>query len=401
MKRQYEAIIKDHLTQLTQMVFLAGPRQVGKTTIARHILEQEAGIYLNWDILKDRELILSGPENIMKLQNAPRLGKRPPITVLDEMHKFKGWKNYLKGFFDQFKEATRIVVTGSSRLDTFVKGGDSLMGRYFPYTVHPITVSELTKGAKPEGPVSAPKKLATHPWQSLWNYGGFPDPYLQSNQKFFNQWQNLRQQQLFREEVVDLNKVNDLSQFEVLSSLIEVQSGQLVNYSRLSKSVRVTDQTVRRWFDLLESVYYCFRIRPWFQNVSRSLRKEPKVYLWDWSNVKEQGARAENFVASHLNKAVSLWTQTGLGKFDLFFLRDKEKNEVDFLVSRDDLPWFLVEVKKSSTRKITPALDYFQRQLKAPHAFQVVFNAAYVDKDCFAHRKPLMVPARTLLSQLG
>ena len=116
MEREYEKILHKHLNKSSQMIFLAGPRQVGKTTIAKHILETENGIYLNWDILKDRELILKGPEKIMEKHDAPQLGKLPPITVLDEIHKFKDWKNYLKGFYDQFGKSTRIIVTGSSRI---------------------------------------------------------------------------------------------------------------------------------------------------------------------------------------------------------------------------------------------------------------------------------------------
>ena len=176
MKRIYESIVKTHLHQLNQMVFLAGPRQVGKTTIAKFILKKEEGIYLNWDILKDRELILSGYDNIIKNLPARKLGSPLPITILDEVHKFKDWKNYLKGFYDQYKEETRIVVTGSSRLDIFVKGGDSLMGRYFPYTVHPISVGEILSTMQPEDPIKkTPKPIDDESWENLWAFGGFPD----------------------------------------------------------------------------------------------------------------------------------------------------------------------------------------------------------------------------------
>ena len=192
MEREYEKILNKHLNKSSQMIFLAGPRQVGKTTIAKHILETENGIYLNWDILKDRELILKGPEKIMEKHDAPQLGKLPPITVLDEIHKFKDWKNYLKGFYDQFGKSTRIIVTGSSRLDIFTRGGDSLMGRYFPYTVHPITIRELSQQTKLENLISSPKEISTKNWDALWNFGGFPDPFIQADKNFFNQWQNTR-----------------------------------------------------------------------------------------------------------------------------------------------------------------------------------------------------------------
>lgn len=400
MQRLYDDILNKHINQLPQMAFLAGPRQVGKTTIAKHLLDKRAGIYLNWDVLEDRELILSGHNNIMLKHPSPKLGQPSPVTVLDEIHKFKDWKNYLKGFYDDCKEVTRIVVTGSSRLDVFSRGGDSLMGRYFPYSVYPLTISELLKLEKPQSLISEPKQLSNELWHTLWTYGGFPDPFIQRDVAYFNQWQNMRHQQLFKEDVIDLGKVSDIAQIEVLASLIKANTGGLINYTSLGKAVRSSDQTIRRWFDLLESVYYCFRIRPWSKNVSRSLRKEPKGYLLDWSLVKDPGAKAENFIASHLYRSTRIWTQLGLGEFDLFYLRDKEKNEVDFLVTQGEQPWFLVEVKHSNTQKLSPSLALFQKQIDAPHAFQVAVDAEFINEDCFAHNTPLIVPARTFLSQI-
>ena len=273
------------------------------------------------------------------------------------------------------------------------------MGRYFPYTVHPITVGEILSTTKPDEPISPPKFIDDVSWENLWNFGGFPDPFIQAKTTFANQWHNLRHQQLFKEDIVDLSKVSDISQLEVLASLLESQVGQLVNYSSYGKSVRSSDQTIRRWIELLESVFYCFRIRPWFKNVSRSLRKEPKIYLWDWSRLKDPGTKTENFIACHLVKSARLWTQIGLGQFEVFFLRDKEKNEVDFLMVKDETPWFLVEVKKSST-KLSPSLAFFQQQLDASNAFQVVLDEPYTDEDCFSRQTPIIVPARTFLSQI-
>lgn len=402
MQRIYENILLDHFERLSQMAFLAGPRQVGKSTIAQHLLQHKTGIYLNWDIVDDRALILSGHRNIMQKHAPARLGQTLPITVLDEIHKFKDWKNYLKGFYDDCKNLTKILVTGSSRLDIFLKGGDSLMGRYFPYNVHPLSVSELLKRTPPSThtPLSEPHQIADQDWQTLWQYGGFPDPFIQNNQKFFNQWQNLRHQQLFKEDIVDLSQVSDIAQLEVLALMIQAQAGQIVQYTSLGKAIRSSDQTIRRWLDLLESVYYCFRVRPWFNNVSRSLKKDPKIFLWDWSTVKNEGAKAENFIASHLRTSIDLWNQLGLGQFELFYVRDKEKNEVDFLVTREQQPWFLAEVKKSPQQALSPALAFFQKQLNAPHAFQITLDDDFVDADCFAHHHPILVPAKTFLSQI-
>jgi hypothetical protein len=150
---------------------------------------------------------------------------------------------------------------------------------------------------------------------------------------------------------------------------------------------------------LLESLYNCFLVRPWSSNISRSLLKDPKVYLWDWAACVKPGAKNENFVASHLLKAVHGWQDTGLGEFGLHYLRTKEKREVDFLVSRDGAPWFLVEVKTSPGR-LSPHLSYFQERTGASCAFQTVMEMDYVDANCFRHSNPVQVPARTLLSQL-
>ncbi len=170
-------------------------------------------------------------------------------------------------------------------------------------------------------------------------------------------------------------------------------------YSGLSKEINVAVDTIRRWIVLLERLQYGFVVRPWYRNVSRALRKEPKWFLRDWSVIKEEGPRAEILVASHLLKAVEGWTDLGLGKFELRYLRDKLKREVDFLVIRDGSPWFLVEAKMTNTH-LSSALGHFQKATGAPHALQVVMSLPYVEADCFAKYEPIAVPAKTFLSQL-
>jgi predicted AAA+ superfamily ATPase len=162
----------------------------------------------------------------------------------------------------------------------------------------------------------------------------------------------------------------------------------------------VAGTTIERWLGVLQQFFYCFIIRPWSKNISRSLLKEPKVFLWNWADIEDEGARFENFVALHLLKATQLWMDLGLGEYALYYLRDKEKNEVDFCVIKNGLPWFLVEVKLSAKQGISKALYHFQKQTKAAHAFQVVRDMDFVDEDCFAHHDPIKVPALTFLSQL-
>jgi predicted AAA+ superfamily ATPase len=196
--------------------------------------------------------------------------------------------------------------------------------------------------------------------------------------------------------------VHEVGQIQVLAELIASRVGSLISYSSLAEAVNVSVDTAKRWISLLEGLYYCFAVRPWFSNVPKSLRKQPKLYLWDWSLVGDKGARRENLVASHLLKSVHLWTDVGLGDFELRYLRDKVRREVDFVVVRDGKPWFLVEVKSSAAhgRGCSPALGYFRGRTGAEHAFQAAFDMDWIERDCFAEPGPIRVPITTLLSQL-
>jgi predicted AAA+ superfamily ATPase len=210
----------------------------------------------------------------------------------------------------------------------------------------------------------------------------------------------MRMEQLLRGDVRDLTQIQQIDQLEMLVKLLADRSaGQLV-YSNLARDVRVSIDTVQRWIDTLGSLHHGFLIKPWFKNVSRSLRKEPKWFLRDWAGIENIGGKAETFVACHLLKAVEGWADMGFGKFQLAYVRDKSQREVDFLVVRDGKPWFLVEVKQSD-ESIGDSLRHYQEQLKVPFAFQVVLDTDFVDADCFAEpRGPMMVPVRTFLSQL-
>jgi uncharacterized protein len=210
---------------------------------------------------------------------------------------------------------------------------------------------------------------------------------------------SLRQEQLSREDLREVARVSDLEIIETLIQILAERSAHQLIYSNLAQEIQVSVDTVKRWIDLLTRLHYGFVVRPWFKNVTKSLRKEPKWFLRDWSGIPDDGARAETLVACHLLKAVEGWTDLGFGDFDLRYLRDKQKREVDFLVVKDRKPWFLVEVKMSDTT-LSPWLRHFQTQTDAQHAFQVVMNLPYQEADCFRIRRPVVVPSRTLLSQL-
>ena len=400
-KRIYTSVIKEHFKNHKQMIFLSGPRQAGKTTVSMMAKELSGQFsYLNWDNLDHRKVILEGPQSVAVYAGLDKLTSDIPIIIFDEIHKYGKWKTFLKGFFDTYKEKVKIIVTGSSRLDIYKKGGDSLMGRYFTYRLHQLSLAELSR-VEPSGQeINEPFLSKSDAFEKLLKNGGFPEPFIKNDLRFLNRWKTLRQEQLVREDIRDLSRIQELGQIEILAEILKHQAGQLTNYSNIAKKINVSSATVRRWIKVLQSFYYCFSVQPWSANIPRSLIKEPKIYLWDWINVEEDGSRAENLVASHLLKAVHFWTDYGLGQYDLWFLRDKEKREVDFLISKDKKAWFLVEVKLSSKGGISKNLAYFQDKVKAKHAFQVVFDMDYVQRDCFKQTEPIIVPAQTFLTQL-
>jgi len=394
-KRAYSAILNESLCDHRQMAFVAGPRQVGKTTTCREL----ADVYLDWDNEDHRVLILAGPAAVAKHAGIEQLTERPIRIVFDELHKYKRWKQFLKGFFDTYESRVRVMVTGSSRLDVYRKGGDSLMGRYFLYHMHPFSVGELCSPELSTTTHRKPMRLEESEWQALWQYGGHPEPFVKRSPRFSLRWRELRRQQLLREDIRDMTSIQNLDQLAVMARLLAEHSSDQLIYSTLAKQVRVSENTVRSWIATLCAFHFGFVVKPWFRNVAKSLRKEPKWFLRDWSSITDPGRRAETFCACHLLKAVDGWTDLGLGTFELRYLRDTQKREVDFLVIRDGEPWFLMEVKHGNPG-LSPNLQYFQSQTGAQHAFQVSMNADYVDADCFSHTDPIIVPARTFLSQL-
>ncbi len=401
MKRVYDALVNEHFAENRQMLFLMGPRQVGKTTTARQAAKTVGDVtYLNYDDLDHRQRILGGPQAIAETLGLDRLHAAPPVCVLDELHKHRRWKTLLKGLFDSYGDRARFLVTGSARLDVFRAGADSLMGRYFGYRMHPLSVAEIMSPQMNDALISDPCPMDDAQFDALVRYGGYPEPFLRGTDRFWRRWMGTRRRQLFREDLRDLTQVREIGQVETVAELLRQQVGQLTSYSSIARAVGASVDSVKRWIKILESLYFVFSIRPWFTNVARSLRKEPKYFLWDWSATVDEGARAENMVASALLKATHLWTDRGLGEFQLCFLRDKQKHEVDLVVIRDGAPWFLVEVKHSAAARLSPTLTRFQEQLGAPHAFQVALDAPYVDVDCFTRNDPVIVPARTFLSQL-
>lgn len=396
MKRVYDSILDFHLKEYRQMAFLSGPRQSGKTTIAR----QHAEAYLNWDDDKTKLDILAGQQKVAERCDLDVVAERPKVVVFDEIHKYGRWKQFLKGFFDGYEDRVRVVATGSAKMDVYRRGGDSMMGRYFPYRVHPLSVAEILDTSLPgEGLLRAPRNLPENDWQALWTFGGFPEPFVRRSRAFSRRWNAMRREQLLREDVRDLSQVVQLDQLSALTEILSNRSGEQVVYSSLGNEVKVDEKTAKSWIGVLKHLYFGFEVRPYFRNVENSIRKTPKWFLRDWSLIADDGKRFETMTACHLLKAVECWTDLGLGDFELFYLRDKQKREVDFLVVRDRKPWFLVEAKKGREH-ISPALAHFQKATGAEHAFQASFDEPFVARSPFDFATPVIVSARTLFSQL-
>ena len=401
MERCYEKLMKYHLEHDRQMVFLEGPRQVGKTTISKTAADLSANfIYLNWDNDEDQQFIMGDIENLLTKFDLHQPQKEKAILVLDEIDKYKHWRNYLKGFYDKQSEILKFIVTGSSKMNIYRTTGDSLMGRYFSYRVHPLSVAELINPNILSTEIRAPKKLNKEVFENLIQFSGYPEPFIKQSDAFYRRWSKLRMEQLFTIDIQQLTRIHEIAQIKFLASILKNQVSSLLNYSQFSKAVRVSNDTIINWINTLASFYYCFNLYPWTKNINRSLLKQPKLYLWDWSLISDAGARNENFVACHLLKAIQLWQDQGLGEYGLYFLRNKEKQEVDFVVTKENKPWFLVEVKTSNNKSISESLHYFQKMTGASHAFQVVFDLPYEEINCFDYHKPIIVPAITFLSQL-
>jgi len=364
--RYLEPAIQEDLQ--TKMVFLAGPRQVGKTTLARHVLETVGGgTYLSWDNREDRAEI-----------RAARWPGGNALVVLDELHKWRDWKRWIKGEFDKHRERIHFLVTGSARLDVYRKGGDSLQGRYHHFRLHPFTVAEMlspaeTKLPVPGAEVPVPVRNQPEVLGELLEFGGFPEPFLAQSARVLRRWQKERLDRFFREDIRDLEPIRDLGSLQLLADLLPERVGSPLSLNALRQDLEVSHRAVTHWMDILERLYHVVRIPPFTTARIRALHKMPKAYLWDWSLVTERGARFENLVALHLLKLCHALEDLEGFPVALHYLRDRDGREVDFLVTHRNKPWFAVEVKTSGTR-VEPALVYFRDRLAIPWVYQVTLE---------------------------
>ncbi len=353
------------------MIFLAGPRQSGKTTLARMISERFANrLYVNWDNPEDRTRLL---ENPFFFQEIERHDPTAPFIIFDEIHKYREWKNYLKGVYDRFHEEFQFLVSGSGRLDVYRKGGDSLAGRYYIFHLWPFTLAELADGGRAfEDFRMRPLEIQFEKnderkeiWSALEQFSGFPEPFLTTKETSYRRWSNSYSQHLVREDIRDLTNIRTIGDLETLYHLLPSKVGAPLSVPSLSSTLKVSYNTVHNWLSAFERFFLIFSVTPWSRKISRAIQKERKIYLWDIPRIKDPAARFENMVALELHRAVSLWTEMGWGMFSLHFIKNKEQQEVDFLIADEDKPFLLIETKLSEDQP-SPVLLKFQTILKVP-----------------------------------
>ncbi len=347
--RYLEAVVTAALKK--KMVFVGGPRQVGKTTFALGFLGPEADerhpAYLNWDHPAVRE----------RLRNA-ELPAGEPLLLFDEIHKYARWRNLLKGIYDTERSRRRIIVTGSARLDFYRKGGDSLAGRYRYFRLHPFSLREINRPP------------SRSDFDALLRFGGFPEPLFAQDDVEHRIWTRDRLARVVREDLRDLEHIREISLVEHLVALLPDKVGSPLSVKSLREDLQVDHKTAERWLQALENMYVCFRLAPYGPPKVRAVKKERKLYLWDWSSIEEPGPRFENLVASQLLKYCH-WVEDTQGyDMDLRFLRDTDRREVDFVVLRNRKPIFGVECK-SGEKAISGAIRYFAERTSIPRFYQV------------------------------
>lgn len=342
MKRYLKTPILEDLKN--KMVFIGGPRQVGKTTLSLDLTPKKYR-YFNWDIFEDRQFILKERFPLEK------------FIIFDEIHKFKHWRNYVKGLYDKHKQKKKILITGSARLDYYRHSGDSLQGRYHYYRLHPFTVKELN--------LRTQKDI-----EALLTLGGFPEPFLSGSDRQALRWKRDYKNRVINEDISSLEMSQNLSQMELLLLRLPELVGSPLSINALREDLNLAHKTVAKYLDIFERMYLIYRLPPFKSHKLRALKKEQKHYHYNWSEVQDKGARFENLIASHLLKWIHFQQDYEGENIELYYFRDTNKREVDFVMTKDKKPIQAVECKLKA-KEISPHLRYFKAKFPLTECTQV------------------------------
>ena len=349
MKRYLEKYIQEDLDK--KIILLTGPRQTGKTTLSK-MLNPDYD-YFNFD----------NPDDRLGLQERS-WDRSKALVIFDELHKLKNWKSWLKGVYDTEGIPPSILVTGSAKLDTYRKVGDSLAGRFFQFRMHPLDLKEIHNFLNPDNLELELDKLLIS--------GGFPEPFLNGTTRFYNRWKKSHLDIILKQDLIDLENVQQIIQIETLIQLLKHRVGSPVSYASLSQDLLCSDKTVKRWLTILENMYIIFKVPPFHKNIARAIQKAPKFYFYDTGQViGAQGIKLENTVACAIQKEIHFQEDCFGETKKLFYLRNKDKKEINFCTTSDETPVLMVEVKWKDGN-LSPNFEVFRKFFPQVKMVQVV-----------------------------
>ncbi|MBI1869776.1 MAG: ATP-binding protein [Chlamydiae bacterium] len=363
------------------MSFIAGPRQIGKTTAVQRFLKEEGQdhLYYNWDTATVKRKYIANP--LFFIEDIPS-DHNQSWVAFDEIHKYPKWKNLLKGYYDEWHEKTQFIVTGSARLDLFRRSGDSLVGRYFLFKMLPLGVREIVSNPRSSpNPEWTPKDASPIFPEANRDFGealdhlihltGYPEPLSVGTEEFYTRWRDQHISLILHEDLRDLTKITQIQKLETLLYLLPERIGAPLSLNSLVTPLEVAHGSIRSWLEAMKRVYLIFSIKPWTARLSRSILREEKYYFWDWGMADKVGAKFENFVAVQLQRAISCWNEKGKGNFQLHYIRTKEGQEIDFAITNKNKVVLLIEAKENET-SLSKSLPYFQEKVQSDLAIQVV-----------------------------
>ena len=379
--RQIDQYLWDEEIIASKMIFLSGPRQIGKTTYVKGLLKGDrSGVYLNWDNPEVRRKYARDPFFFMEKKK----DSAPFFILLDEIHKRNQWKNILKGIYDTVDRSCRIFVTGSARLELFRKSGDSLVGRYVHFHLLPISISELRNT-----PLANLWLCNAHDWKSPWKilidrldsksggsgkqealdhlfrFGGFPEPIVKGSERFLYKWKRDYLSLLLTEDLRILTNIKQIDTVEQLVELLPARIGNPLSITALSRDLESTYPTIKNHISQLERLWLLFSLRPWSKKIHRTLRKEKKTYFTNWIYAADEAKIFENMVASLLNRACTIWSDLAYGDAKLWYVRNFDGSEIDFLITLNNLPAVFVEAKLTDTA-VPKTCRNLKEQLQIP-----------------------------------